>query len=261
MNNPNTHKDQSKRLALIASNSEIHECRNDLWEVMTNADGFVGDLANDIHSKFLPQSAMGGSIYFDYYPDNDLPADEGGDEPVKMAFQVIGADVHDLMLEIWKMYSFAESDEDFLEKYFKRFGKKAEGSPEEATSSALSETLDGGTLNKSSKEDYDNAYQFRFELTEWLLDKGITVDTEMLSIFVGWDGGKPAPLYTSRELVVKVLPRDAYMESQWLWDMYCLSKTEDEFIEKFKEWRTHVRQMHAVDEADNVVPISEGEAL
>ena len=110
-------------------------------------------------------------------------------------------------------------------------------------------------LNSSSKEDYDNAYQFRFELTEWLLDKGITVDTEMLSIFVGWDGGKPAPLYTSRELAVKVLPRDAYMESQYLWDLYSLSESEDEFIEKFKEWRAYLSQRKAVDDAENVAPI------
>ena len=112
-------------------------------------------------------------------------------------------------------------------------------------------------LNSSSKEDYDNAYQFRFELTEWLLDKGITVDTEMLSIFVGWDGGKPAPLYTSRELAVKVLPRDAYMESQYLWDLYSLSESEDEFIEKFKEWRAYLSQRKAVDDAENVAPISD----
>ena len=56
---------------------------------------------------------------------------------------------------------------------------------------------------------------------------------------------------------MKVLPRDAYMESQYLWDLYSLSESEDEFIEKFKEWRAYLSQRKAVDDAENVAPISD----
>ena len=107
----------------------------------------------------------------------------------------------------------------------------------------------GGTLNTSSGEDYDNAYALRFKMIEWLGEKGISCDSEMLTLWVGWDGD--GPKQNGKNIAIKFLPNDANGESQALWDLYCLSETEDGFIEKFKEWRTYARKQLAVDKAEN----------
>ena len=48
----------------------------------------------------------------------------------------------------------------------------------------------GITLNNCSKEDWGNAWGFRQQLQEWLMEKGGCPDTEMMTLWVGWDGAK-----------------------------------------------------------------------
>ena len=114
-------------------------------------------------------------------------------------------------------------------------------------------------LNNCTKEDWDKAWAFRQQLQEWLMEKGGCPDTEMMTLWVGWDGDVLE--WNGRDVAIKIMPNDANGESQYLWDLYCLSESEDEFIEKFKEWRGFLRQRQAVDEADNVVNITDGETL
>ena len=123
----------------------------------------------------------------------------------------------------------------------------------------------GITLNNCSKEDWGNAWGFRQQLQEWLMEKGGCPDTEMMTLWVGYDfhstTSKIGLKRHGRDIAIKVMPNDANGEMQALWDLYILAKTEDEFIEKFKVWRNYLRQRQAVDDAENVVNISDGETL
>ena len=117
----------------------------------------------------------------------------------------------------------------------------------------------GITLNTSSKEDWDNAFALRRQMVEWCMEKGARPDTEMMTLWVGYDGD--ALQWHGRDVAIKIMPNDANGESQALWDLYLVSETEDEFIEKFREWRAYVRKQLAVDKTENVANISSGEAV
>ena len=116
---------QTKVVASKAvKHEEIMSCRNDLWEVLNDPPAFVGE--DSPYAKFHAQSAMGWSIYFDYYlvkPTFDSDYNLVGGESTKLALRIQPEDEHDEMVALWDMHRTADSTEDFVEKYSKRFGK------------------------------------------------------------------------------------------------------------------------------------------
>tara|TARA_Y100000588_G_C14240914_1_gene919289 strand:- start:2045 stop:2443 length:399 start_codon:yes stop_codon:yes gene_type:complete len=116
---------QTKVVASKAvKHEEIMSCRNDLWEVLNDPPAFVGE--DSPYAKFHAQSAMGWSIYFDYYlvkPTFDSDSNLVG-KSSKLALRIQHEDAHDEMVALWDMHCASKSLQEFTDRYSWWYEKK-----------------------------------------------------------------------------------------------------------------------------------------